>query len=163
MITEKLICQEIDKEGNIIDIWYCSKIAQSKASVTAHVIYQEIIDKKFAATENLRSVLNRIDHIEVIYATTHTGAVINGVAFECKLEMQESTVMFLFVSEEYRNSRTANLSRPIVRHHLYQTLKSKGVTKLVAWINVNNKPALATAVKDGWTQQEVRVVKQIST
>ena len=162
MITEKLICQETDKDGNIIDIWYCSKISQSKARDAAHTIYQEIIGKKFATTENLRTVLNRVDHIEVIYATTHAGAVINGVAFESKPETQEATMIFLFVSEEYRNSRTANLSRPIVRHQFYQILISRGVTKLVAWININNKPALATAIKDGWTQQEIRVVKQIN-
>jgi len=162
MITEKLICQETDRDGNIIDIWYCPNISLSKARFAAQTVYQEIIDKKFATTENLSTVLNRIEHIEVIYATTHTGEIINGWAFECRLQEKEAIVTLFFVSEEYRHSRTASLSRAIVKQHFYQTLISRGITKLIGWINVANTQALAAVAKDGWIQKEIRVVKHFN-
>lgn len=162
MTTEKLICQETDRDGNIIDIWYCSKIAQSKASVAAQKAYQEIIDKKFATTENLSTILNNVDRIEVIYAATHSGKVITGHAFECKVQSQEAIMTLFFVAEEYRHTRTARLGRGLVYDHLFQNLIPRGITKIVGWINVNNTDALAIATKEGWVQKEIRVVKQIN-
>jgi hypothetical protein len=159
MTTDTLIHQYIDDAGDTISIWHNQKIADSIAFRDFKTVYAEAISDKFSSTTFLNAVMNRIDRIEVIY-TTRNEEILTGGAFEHNAVFNEAYLTLGFVPVQHRGNPFLKY-RLLQEKSLHDILKSRGVTQLAGWININNTNSLRMFERRGYVQESVKVIRQL--
>ena len=159
-MTEQLLFQFENKNGELLSIWHCEKIAQSKAFSKFQKIYLETIDSGFATLTHLNFVTSKLDTIEIVYTTMPDGEVIAGIAFEHYRQLNEACVTFSFADPAYR-THAFEKYRLLMHKFFKKILKSRGVLQVTAWINVDNIKSIKIAERRGWTQESIKMVKKL--
>ena len=159
MTTDTLIHQYVDNAGDTVGIWHNPKIADSLAFTDFKTVYAETTLNKFSSVMYLNAVMHRIDRIEVIY-TVRNNEIIAGGAFEHNTVLNEAYLTLGFVPIQHRGNPFLKYRR-LQEKLLHDILRSRGVTHLAGWININNTNSLRMFERRGYVQESIKVVRKL--
>ena len=159
-MTEKLLFQFENSKGELLSIWYCEKIAQSTAFSKFQKLYLEIIDSGFAGSIHWDVITSKLDRIETVYTTMPDGETIQLIAFEHNRQLNEGFITFAGMDPAHRK-HAFEKSRLLQFRFFKNILKSRGVSRVVAWVNIDNVKAIKLNERRGFVQETIQMVKKI--
>ena len=159
-MTEKLLFQIENSKGELMSIWHCEKIAESTAFSKFQKMYLEIIDSGFARSVHWDTITSKLDRIEVVYTTKPDGETIQIIAFEHNRQLNEGFITFAGMDPAHRTHAFEKF-RLLQFRFFKNILKSRGVSRVVAWVNIDNVKAIKLNERRGWVQETIQMVKKI--
>jgi GNAT superfamily N-acetyltransferase len=151
---DKKIIDDVDSQGNTLEIWHTEQLANSRPFSLFLRIYAEIADSGFGSQYVSWTDANKSN---VVYCTNDKGSVMGGIAFEYRPMMKEGWIILSFTDPKYRGRGINQL----MHKHFEQIIKDKGGNKIASHVNVNNVSRIKAAQKVGFVPQYYRMNKFI--
>lgn len=153
-LIDKKLADDLDQQGNKIEVWYGDQLAGSRAFSSFLKTYAEISDSGFGSQYVSWGDSNKCN---VVYCVNDKQEILGGIAFEYRPLMKEGWIILSFTAPKFRGTGINQL----MHKYFEKIIKDRGGNKIASHVNVKNISRIKAAQKVGFVPQYFRMNKPI--